>query len=261
MKLLEKVGLSDRYLQYPAQLSGGQKQRVAIARAMAMDPEALLLDEPTSALDPTMVDEVNAVIRDLASSGMTIVIVTHDMSFARDISTRVFYMDEGIIYEEGTPEEIFEHPKKPKTVQFIKKLFLLEEEITSRHDDFTDLTKRVFELMVRTNSYGIVWNNAILVLDEVIHQMLFPLLADPFRICLKMECGKNRILLNLDYSGPEVDLAAVIREKAATFSKKDAMDDWQMVSAKVICGYTSEIRYTAQEGSLPNHLEIEVRNK
>ena len=260
MKLLEKVGLSDRYLQYPGQLSGGQKQRVAIARAMAMDPEVLLLDEPTSALDPTMVDEVNAVIKDLASSGMTIVIVTHDMAFARDISNRVFFMDEGVVYEEGTSEEIFENPKKPKTIQFIKKLFLLEDEITSRDHDFDRLTKRIYELMVQVNSFGSMWNNAILLLDEVIHQILFPMLSDPFRICLKMECRKNGILLNLDYSGQEVDLASLIREKATMPLNQDSMNDWQVVSAKLICGYAKEMRYNPQEGELLNHLEIEVRS-
>ena len=105
MELLERVGLADRKNDYPRQLSGGQKQRIAIVRALIMHPEVLLLDEPTSALDPTMVDEVNEVIRQLASSGMTILIVTHDMAFARDISNRVFFMDEGVVYEEGTSEE------------------------------------------------------------------------------------------------------------------------------------------------------------
>lgn len=259
MKLLEQVGLSDRYLQYPGQLSGGQKQRVAIARAMAMDPEVLLLDEPTSALDPTMVDEVNDVIKKLASSGITIVIVTHDMAFARDISNRVFYMDEGVVYEEGTSEEIFENPKKPKTIQFIKKLFLMEEEITDRDYDFDGLTKRIYELMLQVKSFGSVWNNAILLLDEIIHQILFPLLPDPFRIHLKMECKKNGIILNLDYSGKEVDLASLIREKAIQPLNQEDMNDWQVVPAKVICGYAKEMKYTSQEGEFTNHLQIDVK--
>ena len=118
-ELLGRVGLADKAEALPDELSGGQKQRVAIARALAMDPEILLFDEPTSALDPTMVGEVLAVINDLAKSGMTMLIVTHEMGFARDVSTRVFYMDEGVVYENGAPDEIFSRPQKPKTVEFI----------------------------------------------------------------------------------------------------------------------------------------------
>ena len=110
MQLLRKVGLAEKALNYPRQLSGGQKQRIAIARTLAMDPDVILLDEPTSALDPTMVGEVQAVIRDLAKTGKTMMIVTHEMNFARAISNRVFYMDEGGIYEDGTPEQILSIP-------------------------------------------------------------------------------------------------------------------------------------------------------
>ena len=124
MELLERVGLAEKADALPDELSGGQKQRVAIARALAMDPEILLFDEPTSALDPTMVGEVLAVIKDLAKTGMTMLIVTHEMGFARDVSTRVFYMDEGVVYEEGTPNEVFNHPKKPKTVEFVGQVCL-----------------------------------------------------------------------------------------------------------------------------------------
>jgi polar amino acid transport system ATP-binding protein len=108
MRLLTSVGLAEKALSYPDELSGGQKQRVAIARALAMKPEIILFDEPTSALDPTMVGEVLSVIRTLAQEGLTMMIVTHEMKFARDVSTRVLYMDEGVIYEDGTPEQIFE---------------------------------------------------------------------------------------------------------------------------------------------------------
>ena len=119
MTLLARVGLADKADALPDELSGGQKQRVAIARALAMDPEILLFDEPTSALDPTMVGEVLSVIKDLAKTGMTMLIVTHEMRFARDVSTRVFYMDEGVIYEEGSPDEIFSAPKREKTREFL----------------------------------------------------------------------------------------------------------------------------------------------
>ncbi len=258
MELLGMVGLSDRALQYPDQLSGGQKQRVAIARAMTMDPEVLLLDEPTSALDPTMVDEVNEVIKKLASSGMTILIVTHDMAFARDISSRVFYMDEGVVYEEGTPDEIFDDPKKPKTIQFIKKLFVLEEDIDSRDFDFSDLTKRIYELMTQVKSFGNIWNNSVLLLDELIRNMLFQVLKDTFHIHLNMQCRRNSILLLIGYDGEELDLASLIREKSLIPVGSDDSDDWLPVSARVIRAYAKEITYFKQEGELKNGLRIVV---
>ena len=121
-KLLEKVGLADRADAYPSQLSGGQKQRVAIVRALCMDPEVMLFDEPTSALDPEMVGEVLGVIKDLAASGMTMAIVTHEMGFAREVADRIIFIDEGIIAEEGTPEEIFGNPKCPRLKDFLSKV-------------------------------------------------------------------------------------------------------------------------------------------
>ena len=122
LELLETVGLSDKATSYPSQLSGGQKQRVAIARALAMKPDIMLFDEPTSALDPEMVGEVLAVMKQLAKDGMTMVVVTHDMGFAREVADRVVFMDEGVILEEGTPEEIFTNPKHPRTIDFLNKV-------------------------------------------------------------------------------------------------------------------------------------------
>ncbi len=122
MALLEKVGLADRADAYPSQLSGGQKQRVAIVRALCMDPEVMLFDEPTSALDPEMVGEVLTVIKDLAASGMTMAIVTHEMGFAREVADRVIFIDEGVIAEEGTPEEIFGNPMCPRLQDFLSKV-------------------------------------------------------------------------------------------------------------------------------------------
>ncbi len=121
-KLLERVGLSDKASAYPAMLSGGQKQRVAIARALAMNPEIMLFDEPTSALDPEMVGEVLDVMKELAKSGMTMVIVTHEMGFAKEVATRVLFMDEGAITESGTPDEIFNNPKNERTKSFLSKV-------------------------------------------------------------------------------------------------------------------------------------------
>ncbi|MFO7602075.1 MAG: amino acid ABC transporter ATP-binding protein [Candidatus Desulfacyla sp.] len=135
IQLLQLVGLAEKAHAFPDELSGGQKQRVAVARCMAMEPEILLFDEPTSALDPTMVSEVLAVIRRLAREGMTMVIVTHEMEFARNLSSRVLYMDEGLIYEEGTPEQIFDHPQKEKTRAFINRIRSFHYRITSKDYD------------------------------------------------------------------------------------------------------------------------------
>ena len=159
LELLGRVGLANKADALPDELSGGQKQRVAIARALAMDPEILLFDEPTSALDPTMVGEVLSVIKDLAKTGMTMLIVTHEMGFARDVSTRVFFMDEGIVYEDGAPAQIFNHPKNPKTIEFVGQVCL----------------KHVRD-MARVLREGILDDGRV---DEIEAQMLLRL-AEPF---------------------------------------------------------------------------------
>ena len=122
MELLERVGLSNKAKAYPSSLSGGQKQRIAIARALAMEPDVMLFDEPTSALDPEMVGEVLNVMKDLAKEGMTMVVVTHEMGFAREVGDRILFMDAGNIVEQGTPEEIFSHPKNSRTIDFLSKV-------------------------------------------------------------------------------------------------------------------------------------------
>lgn len=124
LNLLNKVGLADRADAYPSQLSGGQKQRVAIVRALAMSPDVMLFDEPTSALDPEMVGEVLSVMKNLAASGMTMAVVTHEMGFAKEVADRVMFIDEGIIMEEGTPKEIFENPKSPRLQDFLSKVLI-----------------------------------------------------------------------------------------------------------------------------------------
>ena len=122
MQLLERVGLSDKAGAYPSQLSGGQKQRVAIARALEMNPDIMLFDEPTSALDPEMVGEVLAVMNELARDGMTMIVVTHEIGFAREVASRVIFMEGGYIIEEGAPEEVLDHPKEPRTIDFLSKV-------------------------------------------------------------------------------------------------------------------------------------------
>ena len=151
MELLRKVGLAEKADVYPSNLSGGQKQRVAIARALAMKPEILLFDEPTSALDPTMVGEVLSVIRQLAKSGLTMLIVTHEMRFARDVSTRIFFMNEGVIYEDGTPEQIFEHPIHSATKTFINRIQKLVYEIASDDFDFLQINTEINQFCLKFN--------------------------------------------------------------------------------------------------------------
>ncbi len=122
LELLERIGLPDKADAYPKQLSGGQQQRVAIARALAMNPDVMLFDEPTGALDPEMVGEVLEIMKELAEEGMTMVVVTHEMGFAREVGTRILFMDEGVIAEEGTPQEIFQNPQSPRLKTFLNKV-------------------------------------------------------------------------------------------------------------------------------------------
>lgn len=168
LELLQLVGLAAKADNFPDELSGGQKQRVAIARCLAMEPEVLLFDEPTSALDPTMVSEVLGVIRRLAKEGMTMVIVTHEMEFARNISTRVFYMDEGIIYEEGTPEQIFENPQKEKTKEFINRIRKFNYAITSKNYDLYRMNGEIEAFCEKHMVTKRVCNNVLLIIEEIL---------------------------------------------------------------------------------------------
>lgn len=151
MELLKKVGMAQKAAVYPSSLSGGQKQRVAIARSLAMHPEVILFDEPTSALDPTMVGEVLSVIRHLAKEGLTMLIVTHEMRFARDVSTRIFFMYEGVIYEDGTPAQIFEHPVHSATKAFVNRIQKLVYEIDSDDFDFLQIHTGINRFCLKYN--------------------------------------------------------------------------------------------------------------
>ena len=149
LSLLRKVGLAEKADVYPSTLSGGQKQRVAIARCLAMKPEVILFDEPTSALDPTMVGEVLSVIRQLAKEGMTMLIVTHEMKFARDVSTRIFFMNEGIIYEDGPAKQVFEHPRHSATKAFVQRIRKEVFEIDSLDFDFLEMWTRIRQFCIK----------------------------------------------------------------------------------------------------------------
>jgi len=168
LELLKMVGLAEKADSFADELSGGQKQRVAIARCLAMEPEIILFDEPTSALDPTMVSEVLAVIRKLAKEGMTMAIVTHEMDFARDVSNRVFYMDEGLIYEEGAPQQIFENPVKEKTRAFINRVRSFGWKIGGLDFDRYKMNAEIELFCEKHILSRKMTNNAMLVLEELI---------------------------------------------------------------------------------------------
>ncbi|MCR5301768.1 MAG: amino acid ABC transporter ATP-binding protein [Lachnospiraceae bacterium] len=207
MRLLKEVGLTDKAYNYPDEISGGQKQRVAIARTLALDPDVILLDEPTSALDPTMVGEVLAVIRKLARMGKTMMIVTHEMNFARAIANRVFYLDEGGIYEEGTPEEIFEHPKKEKTRRFIRKLKALELEIMDRAFDFPGAQSEIEEFCNRNRISHRMTNHISLVFEEAVWHLLVPEMERPdIKVEIEYSEEKEAVTFTVLYGGEYYDL-------------------------------------------------------
>lgn len=221
IELLRKVGLADKALNYPDVMSGGQKQRVAIARTLAMDPEIILFDEPTSALDPTMIGEVQAVIRDLAKQGTTMIIVTHEMKFAREICNRVFYMDQGGIYEDGPPEQIFDNPQRERTRQFIRHLKVLEYPITSRDFDFIGLNTQIEEFGRKHRiSQRIIYRIQAFV-EEMCVQIILPQMEDSFEI-----------LVTIEYSEEKDDADVVIRYGGKPFDPTQTDNELSLLLAK-----------------------------
>ena len=207
MRLLRTVGLAEKALNSPDELSGGQKQRIAIARTLAMDPEVILFDEPTSALDPTMVGEVQAVIRDLAQTGKTLLIVTHEMAFARGISNRVFYMDEGGIYEDGTPEQIFDAPRRENTRRFVRRLKVLELTIDSRDYDFLGMAGEIAQYCNRNQIPHKLANRIQLAFEESVQQLLIPTLREPrIQAVVEHAEAEETAVLTVRYNGPRQDI-------------------------------------------------------
>lgn len=223
MRLLEQVGLAEKAHSYPDELSGGQKQRAAIARTLAMRPEIVLFDEPTSALDPTMVGEVLSVIRSLAREGLTMMIVTHEMKFARDVSTRVFYMDQGEIYEDGPPAQIFDDPKRERTRVFVKRLKVFERKITSRRFDFIEMSTAIDEFG-RRQIFSQRRINAIqLIFEELCVQTLLPRLGEAFRLGYTLSASEldDSCEVVITYGGESFDpMTAAGEELSVTLVKK-----------------------------------------
>lgn len=232
MELLKLVGLAEKAQSFPDEISGGQKQRVAIARCMAMEPEILLFDEPTSALDPTMVSEVLAVIRRLAREGMTMVIVTHEMEFARNISSRAFYMDEGLIYEEGAPEQIFESPQKEKTRAFIHRIRSFERRITS--PDY-DLYAVQAEMEAFCNKHMLPKE----LTGQVVHMTEEVLL---------LQRDFTDIRLSLSYSEKDGSLELGCKSAGAPFNPLDKGREEDEIAIRLIKGICSATEYRHENG-------------
>lgn len=214
MELLSSVGLSSKVFSYPDDLSGGQQQRIAIARTLAMNPEIILFDEPTSALDPSMIGEVQSVIKLLAKSGRTMVIVTHEMDFARKISNRVIFMDEGGILEDGTPKQIFEHPKNEKTRKFIQRLSTLSYRIQSIDFDLEAMNEEL-------QSYGeklLIESERLSKLSLAIEEICINSIADYSEnpdIMVKVEYSekKDTLSLSIKYKGQNFDVKGTADSK------------------------------------------------
>lgn len=243
MDLLKLVGLAEKAHSFPDELSGGQKQRVAIARCMAMEPEILLFDEPTSALDPTMVSEVLAVIRRLAREGMTMVIVTHEMEFARNISHRVFYMDEGLIYEEGTPAQIFDHPQKEKTRTFIHRIRSLERRITSPDYDLYALQGEMEAFCDKHMLSKKVTDHVVHLTEEV----------------LLLQRDFTDIRLSLSYSEKHGSLELLCESTGQPFNPLDEAREEDEIAIRLIKGLCSAIEYRYEEGK--NLLMLRLRGE
>ena len=208
MELLRKVGMAQKADVYPDALSGGQKQRVAIARALAMHPEVVLFDEPTSALDPTMVGEVLSVMRQLAKDGLTMLIVTHEMKFARDVSTRIFFMYDGVIFEDGTPEQIFEHPVHSATKAFVNRIFKLVFEV-DRDFDFLKIHSDISSFCIKYNIAG----KAELA-KEVAEEMLFRHMAAYRPVTLRLTLSELSGETALDFMVEGLDTSPLPQDNS-----------------------------------------------
>ena len=232
-ELLQSVGLYDKLTAYPDEVSGGQKQRAAIARTLAMDPDMILFDEPTSALDPAMVGEVKSVIFSLAKQGMTMMIVSHDMEFARTVSNRVFYMDQGGIYEDGTPEEIFCYPKRERTRQFIERISVYKKAYTGKSFDLPGLMSEIEAFAAKLLLPGRVILRLQNVVEEICMQKLLPEAAEDIRWKLYIRGRESdpHPDLTLKYSGKRLDLfetedisTAIIREMTEEVACQEASE-------------------------------------
>ena len=245
LELLKMIGLGDKARNYPEELSGGQKQRVAIARTLAMEPEIILFDEPTSALDPTMVGEVQAVIRELSRSGKTMMIVTHEMEFARSICNRVFYMDEGGIYEEGPPEQVFLNPQREKTRRFIRRLQILELIIDSKSYDFAATEGRIGVYCRKHQLTHHVQNRLQVIFEELVHQLMIRQLNIPeIKVIVENPQEQDYCTVTVCYGGQQ----------------HNVLEEADPLSRKMLEGLVSEMHYEWSENKkYPNAIKLSLR--
>jgi polar amino acid transport system ATP-binding protein len=243
--LLVLVGLAARENAFPDELSGGQQQRVAIARCLSMDPEIILFDEPTSALDPTMVSEVLGVIRRLAADGMTMAIVTHEMRFARDVSRRVFYMDEGVIYEEGAPAGIFDNPRKEKTRAFIYRIRNFNYHVANDKYDLYDLKSGIEAFCARHFFPSGAVSDLLLVVEETLH------------LCFKEgnAAERGRVIsetggldLTVGYSEQENETTIVFTSGGPLRTILNEMEESDGLSRALIAGMTQSVNEEIRDG-------------
>lgn len=235
MELLSSVGLSAKVFAYPDELSGGQQQRIAIARTLAMDPEIILFDEPTSALDPSMIGEVQSVIKLLAKTGRTMMIVTHEMDFARKVANRILFMDDGGIYEEGTPKQIFEHPQREKTRKFIQRLSSLSYRIQSIDFDVEAMNEELQgygeKLLIESERLA----KLSLALEEICINTIADYSEDPDIIATVEYAEKGDVLaLHIKYKGKYFDVkgemdsklfASLLAESTTVYTESTVADD------------------------------------
>ncbi|MBQ2592689.1 MAG: amino acid ABC transporter ATP-binding protein [Candidatus Riflebacteria bacterium] len=251
LRLLEMVGLKNKAMNYPDELSGGQKQRVAIARALAMKPQIVLFDEPTSALDPTMVTEVLSVIKMLAKQGLTMMIVTHEMRFAKDISTKVFYMDQGVIYEEGTPQQIFENPQKELTRKFILKIRHWEWLLKDRDNDFHAMMGSLENFAIKQFLSAKQFNRLKLAIEELTTtDVLFPTNSS----------GKKKLILidvNAAEEGKEIKIKLTSRDFEKVFFEKLQNADNTDISMKMLSKMLILDKIDEAESSVEFKLKVE----
>ena len=237
MKYLRKVGMAKQIYNYPDELSGGQMQRVAIARTLACDPSVILFDEPTSALDPTMVGEVEYIIRQLAEEGRTMVIVTHEMEFAKHIANRVFYMDQGGIYEEGTVEEIFEHPKKELTRRFIRQISSLQLVINSDMVDFVSTVSDLQNFCKKNMISRHTANHIGLFLEEMILHAILPTMQPGEELHVELESEIDGENVNITMTDNEDEILT-----------KDIMDRLDKISRDIVMHSTKKL--SVEEGKI-----------
>jgi len=244
LELLKLVGLGEKAHSYPDELSGGQKQRVAIARCLAMDPEIILFDEPTSALDPTMVSEVLSVIRRLARDGMTMAIVTHEMEFARDVSSRVFYMDEGLIYEEGTPEQIFERPQKAKTKAFIHRIRSYTHRVTSPDYDLYAMNAEIEAFCEKQ-----------ILPKKTRHELL--LLVEELLILFRPQLGLSALDLTIEYSEKTGRVEIACETTGAFGNPLEQEASSENLGLMIVQNLAESIQFRCEDGR--NILELKMK--